>query len=93
MGISPTVAIPALYDYTGIQQNDVDLFEINEAFASQTIYCLDKLGLDYAKVNVHGGAIALGHPTGATGTRQVATLFAALKRLDKEVGVVSMCAR
>ncbi|RDW68242.1 hypothetical protein BP5796_08899 [Coleophoma crateriformis] len=87
MGIGPTLAIPALYEYTGIQQRDVDMFEINEAFASQTIYCLDKLGLDYGKVNIHGGAIALGHPTGATGTRQVATLFSLLKRLDKEVGL------
>ncbi|RDW65041.1 hypothetical protein BP6252_10692 [Coleophoma cylindrospora] len=87
MGIGPTLAIPALYKYTGIQQKDVDLFEINEAFASQTIYCLDKLGLDYGKVNIHGGAIALGHPTGATGTRQVATLFSSLKRLNKEIGV------
>ncbi|KAL3426722.1 3-ketoacyl-thiolase [Phlyctema vagabunda] len=92
MGIGPALAIPALYKYTGIEKKDVDLFELNEAFASQTIYCCEKLDLDYSKVNVHGGAIALGHPTGATGTRQVATLFSALRRLDKEVGLVSMCA-
>src|SRR6266498_3932081 len=93
MGIGPALAIPALYKYTGIEQKDVDIFELNEAFASQTLYCIHKLGLDMDKVNPKGGAIALGHPTGATGARQTATLFAELQRQDKELGVVSMCAR
>lgn len=93
MGISPIYAIPQLYKYTGIEQKDVDVFEINEAFASQTLYILRKLGLDPAKVNPNGGAIALGHPVGATGGRQTATLFAELERQDKELGIVSMCAR
>lgn len=93
MGISPIYAIPQLYKYTGIEQKDVDIFEINEAFASQTLHVLRKLGLDPAKVNPKGGAIALGHPVGATGGRQTATLFAELERQDKELGIVSMCAR
>jgi acetyl-CoA acyltransferase 1 len=93
MGISPVFAIPQLYKYAGVEQKDIDIFEINEAFASQTIYTLRKLGLDPEKVNPKGGAIALGHPVGATGGRQTATLFAELIRQDKELGIVSMCAR
>jgi acetyl-CoA acyltransferase 1 len=93
MGISPIFAIPAVLRYAGISSKDVDIFELNEAFASQTIYCIEKLGLEYEKVNPNGGAIALGHPTGATGARQTATMLAELRRRDKEIGVVSMCAR
>ncbi|KAG9233648.1 Thiolase, N-terminal domain-containing protein [Amylocarpus encephaloides] len=92
MGISPIYAIPALLKQTGVELKDVDIIELNEAFASQTIYCIDKLGLDEEKVNPWGGAIALGHPTGATGTRQLATLMAGLTKTDGEVGIVSMCA-
>lgn len=93
MGIGPALAIPALYKSTGFGQRDVDIFELNEAFASQTLYCIRELGLDMEKVNPNGGAIALGHPTGATGARQAATLLAELERRDKEIGVISMCAR
>jgi acetyl-CoA acyltransferase 1 len=93
MGIAPVAAISALSKYTGISVQDVDVFELNEAFASQTIYCIDKLGLQHEKVNPNGGAIALGHPTGATGARQTATLFAELEKQDKEMGIISMCAR
>jgi acetyl-CoA acyltransferase 1 len=93
MGISPVFAIQNLYKYLGVEKNDVDVFELNEAFASQTIHCVRELGLDLEKVNPNGGAIALGHPVGATGTRQVATLLAQLKNQDKEMGLVSMCAR
>ena len=93
MGIGPALAIPALLKYTGIDLQDVDIIELNEAFASQTIYCIDKVGLDIEKVNPKGGAIALGHPTGATGARQTATLLAELRRQDKELGMVTMCAR
>lgn len=93
MGISPIFAIPALFKYTGIELKDVDVFELNEAFASQSLYCIQKLGLDMEKVNPNGGAIALGHPTAATGARQAATLFNELQRRDKGVGVISMCAR
>ncbi|KAH8428040.1 thiolase family protein [Aspergillus melleus] len=92
MGIAPVYAIENLYRYTGIQKSDVDVWELNEAFASQTIHCVRELGLDLDKVNPNGGAIALGHPIGATGARQTATLLAELTRREQEVGVVSMCA-
>ncbi|KAF2467462.1 3-ketoacyl-CoA thiolase A [Lindgomyces ingoldianus] len=92
MGIGPILAFPALYKYTGVDQKDVDIIELNEAFASQTLQCIRALGLDEEKVNPNGGAIALGHPTGATGARQTATLFGELRRQDKEIGIVSMCA-
>ncbi|KAG4433398.1 hypothetical protein IFR05_011110 [Cadophora sp. M221] len=92
MGISPVFAIPALFKYAGIELKDVDIFELNEAFASQSLHCIQKLGLDMENVNPNGGAIAIGHPTAATGARQAATLFNELQRRDKEVGVISMCA-
>ncbi|RHZ53603.1 hypothetical protein CDV55_103239 [Aspergillus turcosus] len=92
MGIGPLLAIPRLYKYVGLDQKDVDIFELNEAFASQTLACVNGLGLDMHKVNPNGGAIAIGHPTGATGARQLATLLAELARQDKEIGVTSMCA-
>ncbi|KAL4951467.1 Thiolase, N-terminal domain-containing protein [Aspergillus filifer] len=92
MGIGPIDAIRNLYKHSGISQKDVDIFELNEAFASQSIYCMRELGIDMDKVNPNGGAIALGHPIGATGARQTATLLAELQRQDKEVGIVSMCA-
>jgi acetyl-CoA acyltransferase 1 len=92
MGIGPIYAIPALLKWTGLDLEDIDIIELNEAFASQTIACIRELGLDEEKVNPNGGAIALGHPTGATGARQTATLFAELRRQDKEMGIVSMCA-
>ncbi|KAH7061629.1 Thiolase, N-terminal domain-containing protein [Paraphoma chrysanthemicola] len=92
MGIAPILAIPALLKWTGVELKDVSVIELNEAFASQTIACIRELGLDEDKVNPNGGAIALGHPTGATGARQTATLFGELRRQDQEVGIVSMCA-
>lgn len=70
---------------------DIDIFEINEAFASQAKYCVDKLGIDHKKVNPKGGSIALGHPLAATGARMVATLIPELKRTGKRYGIVSMC--
>lgn len=91
MGIGPAIAIPKLLDYVGIQATDVGIWEINEAFASQALYCVRRLGLDEAKVNPKGGAIALGHPLGMTGVRQLATLLPELKRQGQELGVVSMC--
>ncbi|KAJ5246052.1 Thiolase N-terminal domain-containing protein [Penicillium chermesinum] len=92
MGIGPIFAIQDLLKYLDIEKSDVDIFEMNEAFASQSIHCIRELGLDMAKVNPNGGAIALGHPIGATGARQTATLLAELQRQDKELGIVSMCA-
>eukprot|EP01018_Ginkgo_biloba_P036840 Gb_04580 [translate_table: standard] len=93
MGIGPAVAIPAAVKAAGLEISDIDLFEINEAFASQFTYCSQKLELDLQKVNVNGGAIALGHPLGATGARCVATLLHEMKRRGKDCrfGVVSMC--
>ncbi|GAA5901648.1 uncharacterized protein JCM6883_000351 [Sporobolomyces salmoneus] len=80
MGIGPAFAIPKVLKKAGISKDDVDLWEINEAFASQAVMSVDTLGLDYAKVNPNGGAIALGHPLGATGARQIATALAEAKR-------------
>ncbi|GAV70670.1 Thiolase_N domain-containing protein/Thiolase_C domain-containing protein [Cephalotus follicularis] len=93
MGIGPAVAIPAAVESAGLELDDIDLFEINEAFASQFVYCCKKLELDPEKVNVNGGAIALGHPLGATGARCVATLLNEMKRRGKDCrfGVISMC--
>ncbi|XP_010935683.1 3-ketoacyl-CoA thiolase 2, peroxisomal [Elaeis guineensis] len=93
MGIGPAVAIPAAVKSAGLQIEDIDLFELNEAFASQFVYCCKKLELDPAKVNVNGGAIALGHPLGATGARCVSTLLNEMKRRGKDCrfGVVTMC--
>jgi len=91
MGIGPSIAIPKVLEMAGITIADVDLFEINEAFASMMVYCIKALGLDRDKVNVNGGAIALGHPLGATGARQVATGLSELKRRKQKVLVTSMC--
>jgi len=93
MGVGPAVAIPAAVKSAGLEIGDIDLFELNEAFASQFVYCCNKLGLDRSKVNVNGGAIALGHPLGATGARCVATLLNEMKRRGRDCrfGVVTMC--
>eukprot|EP00252_Welwitschia_mirabilis_P015391 TRINITY_DN3383_c0_g1_i1.p1 TRINITY_DN3383_c0_g1~~TRINITY_DN3383_c0_g1_i1.p1 ORF type:complete len:464 (-),score=108.32 TRINITY_DN3383_c0_g1_i1:176-1567(-) len=93
MGIGPAVAIPEAVKAAGLEIPDIDLFEINEAFASQFVYCCQKLNLDPEKVNVNGGAMALGHPLGATGARCVATLLHEMKRRGKDCrfGVISMC--
>lgn len=88
MGVGPAVAIPKLLDYTGINKEDINVWEINEAFASQALYCIRKLGLNMDKVNPRGGAIAIGHPLGMTGTRQLATLLPQLQ--EGQLGVVSM---
>lgn len=69
MGIGPAVAIPKVLQVTGLTVKDIGVFEINEAFASQATYCVDKLGIDKKKLNPKGGAIALGHPLGCTGAR------------------------
>jgi len=91
MGIGPAVAIPKALRAAGLEAKDVGLFEINEAFASQAIYCMRALGLDPARVNVNGGAIALGHPLGCTGAKLTASLLHEMKRRQVEYGVVSMC--
>ncbi|OAY55393.1 3-ketoacyl-CoA thiolase 2, peroxisomal [Manihot esculenta] len=93
MGIGPAVAIPAAVKAAGLELGDIDLFEINEAFASQFVYCRKKLELDPEKINVNGGAMAIGHPLGATGARCVATLLHEMRRRGRDCrfGVVSMC--
>lgn len=91
MGIGPAFAIPKALEKAGISVDDVDIYEINEAFASQCLYSAKKLKIDQKKLNPRGGAIALGHPLGATGARQIKTLFSELERTGKKVGVVSMC--
>ncbi|XP_032641625.1 3-ketoacyl-CoA thiolase, peroxisomal isoform X2 [Chelonoidis abingdonii] len=92
MGIGPAYAIPVALEKAGLTVNDIDIYEINEAFASQAVYCVEKLGIPKEKVNPLGGAIALGHPLGCTGARQVVTLLNELKRRGKRAyGVVSMC--
>jgi acetyl-CoA acyltransferase len=91
MGIGPVPAIRKLLGKQNLKASDVDVFEINEAFASQALYSIRELGLDAAKVNPNGGAIALGHPLGCTGARQIATLLPELARRGAKRGVVSMC--
>jgi acetyl-CoA acyltransferase len=91
MGIGPVPAIRKLLGKVGGKVEDVDVFEINEAFASQSVYCQRELGIDVARLNPNGGAIALGHPLGATGSRMTATLLPELARRDARFGVVSMC--
>lgn len=91
MGVGPWKAIPVALEKAGISKNDVDIFEINEAFASQCVWCVNELGIPQEKVNPKGGAIAFGHPLGCTGSRQVSTLLTELKRTNKKIGVTSMC--
>ncbi|KAL1498829.1 hypothetical protein AB1Y20_014131 [Prymnesium parvum] len=91
MGIGPAAAVPAALDAAGVDMQSVDIFELNEAFAAQAVYCVKKLGIPEEKLNPNGGAIALGHPLGCTGARQVATLLHELRRSKKRFGVVTMC--
>ncbi|WP_372007722.1 acetyl-CoA C-acyltransferase [Paenibacillus chitinolyticus] len=91
MGVGPVEAIPKALKQAGITRDQVDLYEINEAFASQCVHIIRELKLDEAKVNVNGGAIALGHPLGCTGTKLTATLVHELRRRGGGYGVVSMC--
>jgi acetyl-CoA acyltransferase len=91
MGVGPRYAIPKLMKIAGMDLKDVDLFEINEAFASQALYCVNELGIDLTKVNIHGGAIALGHPLGCTGAKLCATLLNNMQERGVKYGVESMC--
>jgi acetyl-CoA acyltransferase len=91
MGIGPIAAIPKLLAQTGLTLADIDLIELNEAFASQSLAVIRKLGLDPERVNVNGGAIALGHPLGCTGAKLTASLIAELHRRGARYGMVSMC--
>jgi acetyl-CoA acyltransferase 1 len=91
MGIGPTVAIPKLLAKHQITINDIDVIEINEAFASMAVYCRDTLKVDWNKMNPRGGAIALGHPLGATGARQIVTGLSECRRQKKQILLTSMC--
>lgn len=91
MGIGPVFAIPKLLKRTGLKLDDVDLWELNEAFAVQVIYCRDRLGIDNEKLNVNGGSIAIGHPFGMTGSRMTGTLANEMSRRKARYGVVTMC--
>jgi acetyl-CoA acyltransferase len=91
MGIGPVAAIPAALRLAGLSLEDIGLFELNEAFAAQSLACIKELGIDAARVNVNGGAIALGHPLGCTGAKLTATLLHEMQRRDIRYGMVSMC--
>ena len=91
MGIGPIFAIPRLLKNAGLRQDEVDLWELNEAFASQCVYCRDCLNIDNEKYNVNGGSIAIGHPFGMTGARLTGTLLRELARREQRYGVVTMC--
>ncbi|HPH13147.1 MAG TPA: acetyl-CoA C-acyltransferase [Burkholderiaceae bacterium] len=91
MGIGPIEAIPAALRYAGLKQQDIDWYELNEAFAAQSLAVINTLGLDPTKVNPMGGAIALGHPLGATGAIRAATVIHALQRKQLKYGMVTMC--
>jgi acetyl-CoA C-acetyltransferase len=91
MGIGPVFAVPKLLERHGLKLDDIDLVELNEAFAVQTVYCRDRLGLDPEKLNVNGGAISIGHPYGMTGARQVGAILLELRRRKKKWGIVTMC--
>lgn len=91
MGYAPVYAIRKLLAKTGLSLNDIDLFELNEAFAAQSLACINELGLPMSKTNVNGGAIALGHPVGATGARLTINIMNELERIDGRYGIVSLC--
>lgn len=91
MGIGPVVAVPRLLERHGLRIDDIDLWELNEAFAVQVLYCRDKLRIDPAKLNVNGGAIGLGHPYGMTGARLVGNILHEGRRRKARYGVVTMC--
>ncbi|MBE1296405.1 MAG: acetyl-CoA C-acyltransferase [Rhodobacteraceae bacterium] len=91
MGIGPVFAVPRLLERHGLKVDDIDLWELNEAFASQALYCRDRLGIDDEKCNVNGGSIAIGHPFGMTGARMTGHILREGKRRGAKLGVVTMC--
>ena len=91
MGVGPVFSVPRLLQNAGLSMNDIDLWELNEAFASQCVYCRDALEIDNEIYNVNGGSIAIGHPFGMTGSRMTGTLLRELRRRGKKYGVVTMC--
>ena len=91
MGIGPVAAIPKALKQVGMNLNDIDLVELNEAFASQALAVIREVGLDPSKVNINGGAIALGHPLGCTGAKLTIQVLNDMKRLNKKYGMVTAC--
>jgi acetyl-CoA acyltransferase len=91
MGIGPVVAVPKALKYAGISLDQVDLIELNEAFASQSLYVVSELGIDMSKLNVNGGSIALGHPLGCTGVYLTTKLLYEMERRGSRYGLVTMC--
>jgi acetyl-CoA C-acetyltransferase/acetyl-CoA acyltransferase len=91
MGIGPVYAVPRLLERQGLTVDDIDLWELNEAFASQVVYCRDRLGIDQENLNVNGGSISIGHPFGMTGSRMVGHLAGEMARRGARYGVVTMC--
>jgi acetyl-CoA acyltransferase len=91
MGIGPVFAVPKLLKALGVKLEDVDIVELNEAFASQVVYCRDRLGIPMDRLNPNGGSISIGHPYGMTGSRMVGTLLHELRRQKKRYGIVTMC--
>ena len=91
MGLGPVMAVPKLLKQTGVSLQEIDCIELNEAFAAQSIPCINELGLNAEKVNINGGAIALGHPLGATGGILVAKALSQLKKTGGRYGLITMC--
>lgn len=91
MGVGPVYAVRKVLDRVGMTLDQIDLFELNEAFAVQAFYCIRELGLNPAKVNIYGGGVALGHPVGCSGARIVVTLLSALKAHDVRMGLATLC--
>jgi acetyl-CoA acyltransferase len=91
MGIGPVYAVPKLLKKHGLKVDDIDVWELNEAFASQVIYCRDRLGIPMERLNLNGGSIAIGHPFGMTGSRLVGTIANEMQRRKARYGVVTMC--
>jgi acetyl-CoA acetyltransferase family protein len=91
MGIGPVFAVPKLLSRHGLKIEDIDIVELNEAFASQALYCMRELGITDEQINPNGGSIAIGHPYGMTGSRMVGHLLRELKRQGKRYGIVTMC--
>jgi acetyl-CoA acyltransferase len=91
MGIGPIAAVPKVLKQAGMNLDQIDLFELNEAFASQSLAVIRELGLDTNKVNINGGAIALGHPLGCTGSKLTVQIINDLERLNQKYGIVTAC--
>ena len=91
MGIGPTLAVPKLLNKQNLTIEDIDIIELNEAFASMAVYCRDTLKLDWSKMNPRGGAIALGHPFGCTGIRQIVTGLSECRRRKEKILLTTMC--